>query len=587
MKGILGALVAILLFIGITPVGQAAAQSTNNFTISSFDIQYELSRTSEGRSVLKTTETITAEFPQVDQNHGLERAIPLSYDGHSTKVAVRSVTNQNGESLQYSDKNASGTKVLRIGDPDEYVHGTQTYVITYEQQDVTRFFADTGKDEWYWDTNGVEWKVPIQQLTVLATFKDGLADQFKGEPRCYVGGVGSTELCSFSRISTNEFRLQTGNLAARENVTVAYGFEEGTFSPYEQSLFEKLLAIWLISLIVTSAIGLALFIALSVIYSRRRNRTNELEPVAVEYIPPKGTSVLVSAQVKTPLGSVFGAQLIDLAVRHFIAIIETKPKSTWQMAEYDIKILKDPNILLIEEQELLSDMFSTLPKVGDTLSLKDLRSDYSYTARTLDNDKKLKASIEGEYAVREKNPTQAKLFYKWAIAMLVLGIVTLSPLLLVFAGSVALLGHYLRPLTDKGLALRRYLFGLDKYIKAAEAERLAFFQGPDTAHKVGEVVDTNNPGQMLKLYERVLPYAILFGREKEWTKRLGDFYATSQTSPDWYIGTTAFNAALFSSSITSFSQSTSYSAGSSSSSGGSSGGGSSGGGGGGGGGGGW
>ena len=172
--------------------------------------------------------------------------------------------------------------------------------------------------------------------------------------------------------------------------------------------------------------------------------------------------------------------------------------------------------------------------------------------------------------------------------MLIIGLLTLSPALLLVAAIVAGFGFFIRPLTDKGFELRRYVLGLDKYIKAAEVERLKFLQGPDTAKKIGESVDVNNTGQLVKLYERVLPYAILFGREKEWAKRLGDFYATTQTSPSWYSGTTAFNAAVFSSTLGSFSSAASYSGGSSSSSsGGSSGGGSSGGGGGGGGGGGW
>ena len=206
--------------------------------------------------------------------------------------------------------------------------------------------------------------------------------------------------------------------------------------------------------------------------------------------------------------------------------------------------------------------------------------------RTTDNDKKLKALIEGEYALREKSPKVSGYFYKWAIFMLIAGILTLSPVLLIFAGIVALQGGAIRPLTDKGLELRRYVLGLDKYIKAAEAERLKFLQGPETAQKIGESVDVNNPGQLVKLYERVLPYAILFGREKEWAKRLGDFYATTQTNPDWYNGSGTFNAIVFASAVSNFSSAASYSGGSSSTSG-SSGGGSSGGGGGGGGGGGW
>ena len=95
----------------------------------------------------------------------------------------------------------------------------------------------------------------------------------------------------------------------------------------------------------------------------------------------------------------------------------------------------------------------------------------------------------------------------------------------------------------------------------------------------------SDPKLLVTLYERVLPYAVLFGQEKEWNKQLGAYYETAGNSPDWYIGQSAFNAAVFSSAMSSFSQASASSYSSSGS--GSSGGGFSGGGGGGGGGGGW
>jgi uncharacterized membrane protein len=112
-------------------------------------------------------------------------------------------------------------------------------------------------------------------------------------------------------------------------------------------------------------------------------------------------------------------------------------------------------------------------------------------------------------------------------------------------------------------------------------------QSPEGAEKVGDI-DGSDSGQLVKLYERVLPYAVLFGVEKEWLKQLGAYYDTTNSQPDWYAGNSAFNAVVFASALGSFSdQSSSYGSSSSSSSGGSDGGGFSGGGGGGGGGGGW
>jgi len=102
----------------------------------------------------------------------------------------------------------------------------------------------------------------------------------------------------------------------------------------------------------------------------------------------------------------------------------------------------------------------------------------------------------------------------------------------------------------------------------------------------GSSAGPDDPARIVRVYERLLPYAVLFGQEKEWARELERYYA--EQGPDWYHGVTpGFTFAHFSSSIGSLSStvSSSYSgSSSSSSSGGSGGGGSSGGGGGGGGG---
>jgi uncharacterized membrane protein len=89
----------------------------------------------------------------------------------------------------------------------------------------------------------------------------------------------------------------------------------------------------------------------------------------------------------------------------------------------------------------------------------------------------------------------------------------------------------------------------------------------------------------LRLYERLLPYAILFGEEKKWSAELGKYYEKVGMQPDWYSGQSMFNAAVFSAAMSGISRSmNTYAGGTSSSTGGSGGGGFSGGGGGGGGG---
>ena len=157
-------------------------------------------------------------------------------------------------------------------------------------------------------------------------------------------------------------------------------------------------------------------------------------------------------------------------------------------------------------------------------------------------------------------------------------------MLLVLAGIVFYLS-FGKVLTDKGLALRRHLAGLKRYIGVAEVERLQMLQSPEGAEKVK--VDAADEKQLVKLYERVLPYAVLFGQEKEWSAQLGKYYEQVGEQPDWYSGQGVFNAAVFSAGMSNLSSTAVSISSFESSTGGSTGGGFAGGGGGGGGGGGW
>ena len=144
--------------------------------------------------------------------------------------------------------------------------------------------------------------------------------------------------------------------------------------------------------------------------------------------------------------------------------------------------------------------------------------------------------------------------------------------------SIVAIAH--RPYEPKGVELRDYLLGLSEYIRLAEADRLKYLQSPQGAERTP--VDSTSTDQVLKLNERLLPYAILFGLEKQWTAELGRYYEQTGTQPGWYSGQGTFNAVIFASGISSLS--TSVASSFSASTGGSAGGVSSGGGGGGGGG---
>lgn len=578
-----GIVTALLIVVGFTPVTHA---STDDFRFSQFQADYYLGSDSEGRSTLRTVERLTAEFPDYDQNHGIERAIPKNYEGHTTHLTIVSVTDGDGRAVPYSTYDSNDNEVLRIGKSDAYVHGAQTYVLTYTQRDVTLSSSVDKHAEFYWDTNGTLWPQSFASVTARVHIAASLLPTLTKDTACYWGLAGSTKRCA---ITTNEsvITATASNLQPYENMTVAIGFTLGTFRGYEPSLWDKIVLAWQILTFATSIVAFIMLFWVIVRYGRLSNRTKELDPIAPEYIPPTNASVLVSAQIAEGARADATAQLIDLAVRHYITISQTSEKSLFKQAEYDLEIVKSVVDLREEEQDFVRAMFGST-STGAVLKTKTLKQNYGLYSKLQSNGSLLAKRIKGTLGLRAKDASASRSLRTPGLIMIVVGVVTVSPLLFIVGLIAYGCAWAITPLTDDGLALRRYLAGLKLYIESAEKDRLKALQSPEGAEKTGVVIKGDTDKKLVRLYERVLPYAVLFGQEKEWNKQLAVRYEESGVTPGWYVGQNAFNAAVFSSAMSDFTTSmNSYGASTSSSTGGSTGGGSSGGGGGGGGGGGW
>lgn len=579
-----GILVLALNVFGTMP---AHAASVDDYTITSYGVDMLLHKDEQNRSVLDVTETIVADFPASDANHGLVRIFVREYDGHDTAFELLSVTDGTGAALQY---HWSGD-ALRIGDADTYVHGIQTYIIKFQQHDVTKYYADTARDEFYWDAIGTDALVPITKATVLLTLDRAIVADHT-EPGCYTGAQGIAKSCSLigteNSDGTVSYSGSIGNIGNGVGVTVALGFPQGTFTAYQPSLFERFIQIWVVVQFVAGLIALAVLFWFIVSYMKRLNRTREVGTIVPEYLPPKNASVTAAARVAGYAHAVMTAQMLDLAVRHYIKIYEVKQKTLFASAEYEIEVVQEVQALRAEEQELLKDTFGGLPAVGSRMNLKELQNNPAYYTRTLNNEADLDKLIRGEYAFRVESEVMKKWSRSVARLVLIGALLTLSPFVLIVAGIVFAMSLACKQLTDSGLALKRYVEGLKMYIEVAEEDRLKMLQSPEGAEKVAEIGDGTDSKQLIKLYEKVLPYAVLFNQEKQWNKQLGRYYESAQASPDWYTGNNAvFNAVAFSTAMNAFSTASTAASSYSSSSGGSSGGGFAGGGGGGGGVGGW
>src|SRR6478735_9303749 len=117
LLGLAGVLAGVLAPAGAAlgaPAASVVRADASDFSFASFDAVYDLSADEDGRSVLRTTETLVAEFPEIDQNRGIGRAIPLDYDGHPTELRLISVTDEAGTARAYETDEDDGFLVVTI-----------------------------------------------------------------------------------------------------------------------------------------------------------------------------------------------------------------------------------------------------------------------------------------------------------------------------------------------------------------------------------------------------------------------------------------------------------------------------------------
>lgn len=591
------------------PVARLRAKPGNvdDFTFASFSADYFLDRDANGRSTLKTIETLVAVFPDVDQNHGIRRAIPLRYDGHPTDAQIESVLDGAGQPRAFTTSTSDDGQFLlvTIAAP-AFVHGEQTYMITYTQKNVTRYFADTGRDEFYWDTNGTGWAQPFGAVTARVSLPADLAAALTGDAACYAGIQGASSRCTIVGKMDAEGRMEftagESTVAAFANVSVAIGFQPGTFVPRDNSPWTSAAAIGqLVTIVLAVLSALA-----SLLYRRVAIRDARGRPTIIaEYTPPANASVFEAAVIVRRTKRAAAAGIIGLAVGGNAQIIERPSESRFSTrGGYRLRFIKADGL---DRQNLaFAHVF-----FGDDLAHGHERS---LQSRDQELARKVVAFIQ-----QTKNRTYsdgfrsksvlwpAQLLFGVAVALAVwsffLGSQTLDagtagfwylfPVPVLLLGGILIDGSVFRaPLTAAGAELRDYVKGLELYIRLAEKDRIRVLQSPEGALRtplaaVGGEGQSVDPGVVVALYEKLLPYAVLLGLERQWGQVLGTYYERLGSQPEWYSGIGPFQAGLFAASIGSFAASTAASytgTATSSSSGGSMGGGFSGGGGGGGGG---
>ena len=591
---------------GPQPVVAALPGDASSFSFRSFDAVYELGRDADQHATLAVTETIVALFPQTDQNHGIVRDIPATYGSADLQTNVLSVIDENGRAVPFQQNLTGGFVQVQIGSASVFVHGATTYVISYTQRDTIRNFSDTGDDEFYWDVNGTGWAQPFAEVSAKVDVAPDLTDALNGHTACYQGAANSTTPCEsgVQSASAGSFTASARNLAAGQNLTVAIGFASGTFIDVSGNAPAQgtPLSDGQVGGILLSLLGFpAVLIGTIGGFVNRRKRVQPARGIIIpQYSPPDDLDVMAAAELIGKPSTAVPAQLVNLAVRGKTRLLGY-PVGSSRAADYSVQLL-DRTGLQGFEPDVVDALFGDakpgathdLKKYGDTVLADKLAPVLDQLPGWLDT--------HGAYSGRRHTIGSIVVLVITAVLFVVAlgGAIAGGPDGLSFAfvsliaGAIgvitALVGvSGVKKLSTQGAEWNDYLLGMRMYLQLAEQDRLRVLQSPTGAERI----DVSDGKVLVKLYEKLLPWAVIWGVEDQWSKVLEIELQRTSSQPDFWVGTSPFSALIFTSMLSGIGQSTlpvpvSNSGSSFSSfSGGSFGGGFSGGGGGGGGGGGW
>ncbi len=508
----------------------------DDFSYDSWHVSTLIDVGDDGRAVAQVTETMIARFPDFDQNLGIVRGIPLDYRGASIDPRDFSVTDERGEPIPFEVESDDDFVAVIVG--DEYVHGRQGYVIRYTLSDVILARDDGRADEFYWDLIDFEHLQPVDAFSADIAFAGGLADRLNGDARCYAGEAGSSAECAIEG-DDDGFRVASIPLAAREGVSVAIGLEPGSVAQPAARIPN--FALDVLPLVVGGAgLAAALGAAWATTAMRRRRRRTPGAIIA-RYEVPDALPPLVAAEIVGASSRAVPAEIVHLAVRGALRIEEDPAGGA--KAGPSLRLVDGSRVGDRLDTRALGALFGSKAAAGTAIRLPKHDQEFAQRMKRLGAEGRKQAIGRG-YLEQARSPigfalAVAALALTGALAVLIalnIAFGRSSPLpylglVLGIATAVIALGLLpkRRVHTPKGAEARARLLGVKEFVRVAEADRLRVLQSYSGAER-----EASGEVDVIRVYERLLPAAMLFGLEKEWTRVLEVHYEETGSAPLWY-----------------------------------------------------
>ncbi|OJU42176.1 MAG: hypothetical protein BGN97_10405 [Microbacterium sp. 69-10] len=516
----------------------AASADVDDFSYSSWTSDYRVSLDADGHAVAHVTETVVAEFPQTDQNKGIIRGYPERYEGAGLSLRILSVKDADGRDVPFETESEDGMLLVLTGD-DDYVHGSTTYVIESTMRDFMIHGTKSGNDEFHWNLLPLNSTQAIGRFRTTVTFAPALAKKLTGDTACYSGKIGEKNPCTLDGPASSaegaSFTVESGERAAGDGVTIAIGFEAGTVTQPEARMPDP------VADFGPAVVGLAAIATASGAWfsaaALKRRRQTATGIIVAQFDVPAELPPLAAAPLIPGAPNPIPAQMVHLAVQGVLRLEE----------EQDAK--RRPSLRLIDrsrpshplDRAAVDSLFP-----GEETVRRIPKSSTKFAGRMEKLVQKGRAAAKQNGWLAEER-SRAAMAFGWAsIALLIATaafltwsavkdreLLGLSIVALIAAGVVVAISSLVAfsrhtVMTHEGALRHEHLMGVKEFIRVAEADRLRMLQSYRGAERRSDgTVD------VVHLYEKLLPYAMLLGEEKSWTKVLETSYSASGTGPGW------------------------------------------------------
>lgn len=568
----------LIIFAGgifLNPGTSLARENVTDWYIQNFDSKIIVNKDSS----LDITERITADCGNLPGKHGIFRILPeqinLTTGGTiKTPVKLLGITDFDGRPVGYSEtrNGADNTVTWKIGDPNKTVTGVNNYEIRYQMKNAI-FFSSPDFDEFYWSLNGNFWDIETDHFHASLVFPEEVTES-NSTVEYYTGNLGSKDKSSatyhWSAPSTLEFD-STKTIPVRQGISASVTFPKNIFVPYIPGFWETYGGYFFF------LIPLAVFLMCFYLWWKYGKDPKVDKAIMAEYDAPGKLSPIELGMLMTNgrfKNSFITAEIINMAVKKLITIKEIDNKILFfHSKDYELTKISAPGTenTLNDPQKVI---FEKLFADGNAVKLSSLKNNFYKVL------KDIKKSANNSLA--DKGLISAKsMHYRTGFAVagaILLGVSFLSgswsgylAISLFLSGAIILIFSLVMPKrTAAGANLNWEIKGFRLFMEKVDKYRAEFYEKEN-------------------IFEKFLPYAIVFGITGIWIKKMKEIYGEeyyAKHAPLWYVGANAaaFDADSFNTAMSSLSSSISSNTSAPSGSGGSGG---AGGGGGGGGGGGW